>query len=126
MSYTQGVSKKLQDKEMEKVEHNRFYSIKFSGKISIFQENWGQPGCFAYNYFPQLLLLTEIYIVKLYDKHLKFEISIICMYIYLYAGKPKNWPYISHSIVRVMESNYMQNDRAALNFLGTYIFFVGT
>ena len=75
---------------MEKVEHNRFYSIKLPGKISMFQEKWGQPGRFAYNYFPQLLLLTEIYIVKLYDKH--FKISIICMYIYLYTGKRKNWP----------------------------------
>ena len=114
----QGVTKKLQDKEMEKVEHNRFYSVKFLGKISTFQENWGQPGCFAYNYFPQLLLLAEIYIDKLYEKHLKFEISIICMYIYLYAGKPKNWLYIYQSIIRAVESNHMQNDQANLNFQG--------
>ena len=29
----------------------------------------------------------------------------ICMYIYLYSGKPKNWPYISQSIIKAVGSN---------------------
>ena len=38
--------------------------IKLPEKIFMFPENLGQPSRFAYNYFPQLYLLTEIYMVN--------------------------------------------------------------
>ena len=38
MIKVQGVSKNPQDKEMEKVAHNHFYSIKFTGKISMLKK----------------------------------------------------------------------------------------
>ena len=41
----------------------------------IYSENCGQPGRFSYNQFPQLNLLTEIYIVKVYNLQLKIKIS---------------------------------------------------
>ena len=47
--HVQGVSKKPQDKEKKKVSHNFFHSIEFREKIFMYSENWGQPGCFAYN-----------------------------------------------------------------------------
>ena len=75
---------------MEKVEHNRFYSIKLPGKISMFQEKWGQPGRFA---------------CKVMDVQI---LSVCC----------KVWLYISQSIIGAVESNYMQNDRAGQGSLG--------
>ena len=38
--------------------------MKFLGKIIMFPANLGRPGCFAYNYFPQLSLLTEIFMTN--------------------------------------------------------------
>ena len=38
--------------------------IKFPGKTFMFPENSGQPGRFAYNNFPQLKLLTKLYMVN--------------------------------------------------------------
>ena len=32
------------------------------------------------------------------------------------------WPYISYIILRAVEANYMQNDRADLNFRGNKYF----
>ena len=55
--------------------HNFFHSIDLRENLFIYSENWGQPGRFAYNQFPQLYLLTEIYIVKVYDLQLKIDIS---------------------------------------------------
>ena len=64
--------------------HNYFHSIDLREKIFICSENWGQPGCFAYNQFPQLYLLTEIYIVKVYNLQLKIEISTnLHLYLFL-------------------------------------------
>ena len=36
------------------------------------------------------------------------------------------WQYISHIILRAVETNYMQNNRADLNFQGREIFFLRT
>ena len=44
-----GVSKKLQDQEIEKVSHNYFHSINIQEQIFIYSENWGQPVRFVYN-----------------------------------------------------------------------------
>ena len=41
-----------------------FFFDYFSWKIFISLENWGQPGCFAYNFLSQLLILYEIYMAK--------------------------------------------------------------
>ena len=40
--------------------HNYFHSIDLRKKIFIYYENWGQPGRFAYNQFPQLYFYTSI------------------------------------------------------------------
>ena len=38
----------------------------------------------------------------------------------------KLWPYISHIILRAVETNYMQNDRADFNFQERSISFLRT
>ena len=38
----------------------------------------------------------------------------------------ERWPYISHIILRAVETSYMQNDRADVNFQGRYKSFLRT
>ena len=51
----------------------------------------------------------------------KFECILIFKLV-----KPNNWPYISRSIIRAVEHNYMQNDRADLNFRSKWVYFLGS
>ena len=55
----------------------------------MLQENHRQPVRFTYNYFPQLYLWTEIYLIEV--ENTKLACIIIC-----YSDKPKTFPkYIS-------------------------------
>ena len=43
-----------------------FYFDEFSRILCISPANWDQPGCFAYNKFPQLLILYKICMAKVH------------------------------------------------------------